>query len=94
MGRIDRLRRNDPESLHYCDLETGNAARVSGTFENFCYDPVFSRSGQHVFLGVPFENAVVGFDVDELALEQVRTAKGRAISAMPLHDLGSLPPAL
>jgi hypothetical protein len=82
IGYTDRLR--------YCDLDRGTAVPVTGTFDNFCYPPVFSRSGRHVFLGVPFEKRVLGFGVDALTLAEVSRPKKR-ITAMPLLDIGYRP---
>ena len=81
------------DRLRYCDLETGTAMIVEGTFDTFCFPPVFSRSGRHVFLGLPSETRVVAFAVDDLELLNVMPA-GKNLNPMPMYDIGSVPKAV
>jgi hypothetical protein len=87
---MDEAPEND--RLRYCDLELGTAVPVRGTFRGFCNRPVFSRSGRHVFVGVPHEHRMLVLPVDEPSLFDV-TPPGRRPYMMPLLDLGGIPAA-
>lgn len=79
------------DRLVYLDLTRGTASYVAGGFDRSGWEPVFARSGRHVFVGVPSESRVTAFSVDALELTELRLKGG---NPMPLLDLGRMPAVL
>jgi hypothetical protein len=75
-----------PSRMVIVDIDEGTVSTVAGDFENFCYPPVFARQSPWVFFGVPFENKVLAYSLEDPEIVEVDLPVRRA--PMPLLDLG------
>ena len=78
-----------PSLLFLIDIGSGQATACDGTFENFCYPPAWSASGQWIVFGAPFDPKTIFIaHRDGGPLQEVRFRRN---APMPMIDLRLLP---
>jgi len=82
-------RRPDPRALALIDSVEGTVQVCDGTFESFCYPPVWSANGDLVALGAPFEPKRLYKVRPEIGVLEVVQFKRHA--PIPLIDSARLP---